>query len=562
MSQSHWQPDTLTDPSWQTGKKSYFKIWNAFWNNKEKGDELVAGKDIDLEPLAHSGLGKTRGSLYIREYDVQVYERLCRRAVDPACGGVVLSGQPGTGKTYSLFFLLLKKLTKGEPVLFSPTRREVLYFSSGGVQSNRDIAPSDLAALDPNSLDNIDLTWALINSDEGDKLPPPTALFEECIFPVHATSPHSSRHKDWVKQRGGEVWFVVCWTRDELSHVAKVVAGLRERSVSERDSMIDKAIFKWGWAPRDIIQYLQGKDRALEAALGKALSSLTSSRLFDRLQHDYDDMLSHVIVSSYQSSAMDPELPVLDLKSPYIAHRVQRRLDILHRDELSRFIRLCRAHRESILLAGWAFENLIIDILSDVRREGVLSAPIPGTCVSPSTWSSTVSLNTGHLSPNSIALTHTRFDKTLQDVSLDDTKLYLPSQSNFPLLDAFYLVVDHEARRVKVVVLQMTIFLTHKGSPGGFTFLERLKGLLQFLGDKRLGHIEKRQKPPAWRVSFDYRLVVPVPFKDQGDLTFIWSFPGKFPDSIAGPVSFQTVSSEIRTLIAQEDASFLEEDDA
>lgn len=141
-------------------------------------------------------------------------------------------------------------------------------------------------------------------------------------------------------------------------------------------------------------------------------------------------------------------------------------------------------------------------------------------------------------------------------------KLYLPSQSNFPLLDAFYLVVDHEERRVKVVVLQMTIFLTHKGSSGGFTFLERLKNLLQSLGDKRLGPIKKRHKPPAWRVSFDYRLVVPIPSKDQGDLTFIWSFPGKFPDSIAGLVSVQTVSSEIRTLIAQEDASCLEEDDA
>lgn len=178
---------------------------------------------------------------------------------------------------------------------------------------------------------------------------------------------------------------------------AKVAAGLQEQSDSERESMIDKAIFKWGWAPRDVIQYLQGKDRALEGALGKALSSLTSSRLFNRLQHgdyDNDDMLSHVIVSSYQSSAMDPELPVLDLRSPYIAHRVQRRLDILRQDELSRFIRHCRAHRESILLAGWAFENLIIDILSNVGREDVLSPPIPGTCVAPSTWSTTISLNT------------------------------------------------------------------------------------------------------------------------------------------------------------------------
>ncbi|KAF4596507.1 hypothetical protein EYR38_007894 [Pleurotus pulmonarius] len=522
MSQSHWQPDTLSYPSWQTARSSYQKVWKAFWNNKEKGDELTAGKVIDLEPLAHSGLGNTRGYLYIREHDVQVYERLCKRAVDPACGGVVLSGQPGTGKTYSLFFFLLKKLTKGEPVLFSLTGREVLYFSSGGVQSNRDIAPLDLDALDPtHSQDKMDLTWALINGDEGDKLPPPTALFEECIFSVQATSPRPSRYKAWLKQRGGEVW---------------LAAGLPGQFDSEREVSIDKAIYKWGWAPRDIIWYLRNKDRALEGALGRALSSLTSSRLFDQIQDQEGDGHDMLVVSTYQSSSRDPETAVSDLKSSYIARRVRQRLDTSTQHEISKFTSHCRAHRESALMAEWLFDNLVVDILSSGGREDVLSVPISAIRVSPSTC--------------------------LEDVTLDNTKLYIPSQCDFPLLDAFYLVVDHEARHATVVVLQITIFMTHKGSSRGFAFLERLKGRLEALGDQRLGPVYKRQRLSAWRISFDYRLVVPLPSNDQGNLTFTWSFPDKFPESIEGPVSVQLVSSEIRALIAQEDASYLEEDDA
>ncbi len=157
-------------------------------------------------------------------------------------------------------------------------------------------------------------------------------------------------------------------------------------------------------------------------------------------------------------------------------------------------------------------------------------------------------ITSGPLSSNPIALIQTRFDKTLEDVTLDNTKLYIPSQCDLPLLDAFYLVVDHEARHATVVVLQITIFLTHKGSSRGFAFLERLKGRLEALGDQRLGPVYKRRKLSAWRISFDYRLVVPLPSNDQGNLTFTWSFPDKFPESIEGPVSVQLVSSEVHYL--------------
>ncbi|KAF4607575.1 hypothetical protein EYR38_001647 [Pleurotus pulmonarius] len=106
----------------------------------------------------------------------------------------------------------------------------------------------------------------------------------------------------------------------------------------------------------------------------------------------------------------------------------------------------------------------------------------------------------------------------------------------------------------------MSISSTHKGSAKGFAFLERLKDRLQFLGDKRLGPVDQRQKLPAWRISFNYRLVVPVPAEDQGSVTFTWKLPGKFPTSISGPVYIQFVSSALPVLLTEEDESYLDED--
>lgn len=51
-------------------------------------------------------------------------------------GGVVLSGQPGAGKTYSLLYLLLKMLVQREPILFLPAGDTAYYFSAKGAQSN------------------------------------------------------------------------------------------------------------------------------------------------------------------------------------------------------------------------------------------------------------------------------------------------------------------------------------------------------------------------------------------------------------------------------------------
>ncbi|KAJ8690770.1 hypothetical protein PTI98_012169 [Pleurotus ostreatus] len=147
-------------------------------------------------------------------------------------------------------------------------------------------------------------------------------------------------------------------------------------------------------------------------------------------------------------------------------------------------------------------------------------------------------------------LTRVTFQKSLDNVTLDDTKLFVPSQPNFPLLDAFFLQVDGQKRQVTVVVLQVTISLKHDGSAKGYAFLGRLRTHLMRLDVQTDG-------TPRFSVSFIYRLVVPSPSESQ---TFAWNFPGNIPEAISGDVYVQAARIKDPFLCNEEDESLFVED--
>ncbi len=219
--QSYSPPSRLSD-SWKAAGKNnpFVALWHEWWNKEDKKCSLVAGQVVTSTVMAPWYLRNTEGQIYIRAY----YERIYLALENQVAKKVVLTGQPGAGKTYGLLFLLLKKLVKGEPVIFMPSTRGALYFSSTGVQSNKSLVSfedfavfnQDIPPGNPLSSTSQPQVWALVNSDSGDGGPPPVCLTASPLVVVQATSPCLSRYKGWIKEKGGDVWYVERWTREEI----------------------------------------------------------------------------------------------------------------------------------------------------------------------------------------------------------------------------------------------------------------------------------------------------------------------------------------------------------
>ncbi len=202
----------ITHPSWEDETGDYHNLWLKWWGSSEDEAEIGVGKVVNFSvPLRFCR--PTAGQFLVRQYHSKLFEDLLQlTTLRYGPGGVVICGQPGSGKTYSLLFLLLKMLSKRMPVLFVPFGEGTWYFSANGVQFN--------SVLDEGCFRDFDSqtswTCALVNTDIGTEPPHRTLLAAYNIFIVQATSPRISRYKDWAKQNIANIWYMERWTKEEI----------------------------------------------------------------------------------------------------------------------------------------------------------------------------------------------------------------------------------------------------------------------------------------------------------------------------------------------------------
>ncbi|KAI9458944.1 hypothetical protein BJY52DRAFT_407936 [Lactarius psammicola] len=116
------------------------------------------------------------------------------------CGGVVVTGQPGIGKSCFCYYLVLRLLSQKLPVALQ-LPRHFLVFHDNGV----DIHPLDMA-----NPDNFPRgTWALSDSNEEVRQPCSTFLGadkQEMAWIVQTTCPFEERWKEWKEQCSADVF--------------------------------------------------------------------------------------------------------------------------------------------------------------------------------------------------------------------------------------------------------------------------------------------------------------------------------------------------------------------
>ncbi|KAJ8468531.1 hypothetical protein ONZ45_g17209 [Pleurotus djamor] len=514
----------------------YDEVKERFWGKGAQGTLLVAGQSVELHPKF---LPFSRGRIFIRQHHLHIREHILRiQTHDPSCRFVLLNGQPGSGKFYSLFYLLVDRLLLGEPVLFSPFSGILYYFSAGGVQC---ILPQTLSAHDTEHIPPS--SWVLLNQD------PPQVLARSGMLIIEAANLTANYHQ-LATELNGKAIHVEKWTRDEL------VSMLASCSLtSYNPSAADGMIRTWGTAPRDLRHAVLGSN-VNHVHLCGALAGLTIDTFTHKLTtvHTLDntsDDTSYDLLS-INCSQVSLHQVVVDLKSTYIQSAVLQMLVPVRLGDAQKLLALCHQHLEAPLLWKLGFELSYICTLCTTN--GTINLPIPceASSLDGTIWVLGPSTPIPPTSPRS-ALKTARFDPTLvshHDASLDPSRLYLPTQCNFPFLDGFYLRFDDKT--VTVVVLQLTISAIHKGSDKGYAFLERLKAHLLGLANTSIDGLSGQKT-----VELEYHLVVPAP-SSAAKPTIKWKFPKPLPDTIKGKVYVQFVPNkpEIQLLDEEEDETW------
>ncbi|KAE9400364.1 hypothetical protein BT96DRAFT_1018915 [Gymnopus androsaceus JB14] len=133
--------------------------------------------------------------------------------------GVLITGQPGIGKSVFLWYLLAVLLTLKDD---SPVRRApVLLYHDVHIilfYDDRAYTPISPSTFDFTALPEVDTSnaiWALIDVDDTTGEPAGLAGARG-VFPIQAASPDPKRYRNWLRKRKAVMWGFPFWTVEEL----------------------------------------------------------------------------------------------------------------------------------------------------------------------------------------------------------------------------------------------------------------------------------------------------------------------------------------------------------
>ncbi|KAH9059459.1 hypothetical protein EDB83DRAFT_2675610 [Lactarius deliciosus] len=223
-----------------------------------EGGETVPGCILNI------GIEGIWPELLVRKEYIQLYN-YCKKYLrshcdDPMPPSVVITGQPGIGKSIWITYAVCQRLTEGEPFIWFSGTRRYLFVAEGVFVVPPDHPPTDFKIH----------IWTFIDADDSkDGIPDHVATHRTRHLIILTSSPKSSRWKLLTKTTQCSTAIMDPWTREEISQAA-VTYGL-----TASDLRIDEMYYQYGPTPRICFDFLCNEsllfahEALYESTLGK-----------------------------------------------------------------------------------------------------------------------------------------------------------------------------------------------------------------------------------------------------------------------------------------------------
>ncbi|KAG6848695.1 hypothetical protein H0H93_014824 [Arthromyces matolae] len=222
--------ENVLEAGWMPSQEpSVINLAQACWD-----DRPMPGENRTSFCLGRFGTNLAElGEIHVRESYKRLFERTWNYAkYSKPLGGLVITGHPGTGKTYFLFYLLIQLLRNREAVIFYFKEPQFTYlFLPGGKKYHVYKPPHFIQTLSiglPSYEDSF--IWSLMEV-KPTKLAPPLLVYFPPTFPILVAPPNEALYKGWIKEREGLVYEIPLWNSDDLIKGKQLEAILRDLTI-------------------------------------------------------------------------------------------------------------------------------------------------------------------------------------------------------------------------------------------------------------------------------------------------------------------------------------------
>ncbi|KAI9433100.1 hypothetical protein BJY52DRAFT_842799 [Lactarius psammicola] len=452
-------------PKMQAAETLYDKLWGEDLNVilKEMSDngttwKYVSETDIDFQGMLMLRYREPRGLLVRPEYDVALgmLDEDFKTAKDWNRGGVVVTGQPGIGKSCFLYYLLLRSLSAMRPVALE-LPRQIIIFQDNGVYS------LPLTA-DPNRFP--EGTWALSDSNVITKRPC-NAFLEAAgcqrAWIIQTTSPLEVRWKEWSKEHNADVFVMKYFSIDEITALSKLF-GLDV-------GKIQRLYERWGPSVRTCVMLSKGGEDSHEHRVKNAANSFVTNT---PKTPEFDETKVSHILFSIRPEKEDREgrmIQIPEIATDHIKTIISYAAADAKAQERIDFYQTISTQPGFMAAAGEMFQGFVLSWL--YARSGVP----PIRCIStgmPDLEIPACGVNQTTFFGSKGGLTKVNGDRK-------DPLCLLPTSKNFPFADA--VVITNEC----IITIQVTVSHWHTANESGFTYIKNL--LPSFLKRNKWRHV-------------------------------------------------------------------------